>query len=193
MILGEDPKHVQDRHSHGHRHGHRRRGQEARGQRLEARGQRLEARGQRIEAYIRSHWLLAGWLGGSGLAGSAAGQNIRFELQKQFLLLFFLVFLQKPSKTIRFHAFFEASKCRISHYSATLSPFAILAPKCQFHEVFLRSKSISDAPAQWGARSGSAGTSPLRTHSLSYRSKNPICQRHVQGITLNRTNRRAWF
>ena len=127
------------------------------------------SKNQTFPYVLGTGWLRAGWLG--RLAGIPV-----LTSKKQVLHWFFMVFLQKPPKTIRFHAFLETSKCRISHYSATLIPFA---PKCQFHEVFLRSKSIFDAPAQWGARSGSAGTSPARTHSLPYVNKNRICQRHV--------------
>ena len=80
---------------------------------------------------LGSGWLWAGWLG--RLAGIPV-----LTSKKQVLHKFFIVLPQKPSKTLCFHTFSEASKCRISQYSATLSPNAILAPKCQFHEAFLR-------------------------------------------------------
>ena len=153
---------------------------------MEAGGCRLEAGGWRLEArdwfFMVFHCFT--------LVFHCFSLFSSKNLQKPYVFMLFcsrskyyIGFSWFSSKNIKkpcvFIFFFEASKCRISHYSATLSPFAILAPKCQFHEVFLRSKSIFDAPAQWGARQRSTETSPARTHSLSYRSKNPICQRHV--------------
>ena len=79
---------------------------------------------------LGSGWLQAGWLG--RLAGIPV-----LTSKKQVLHLFFIVVFKKPAKTYCFHAFSEASKCRISQHSATLSPNAILAPKCKFQKAFL--------------------------------------------------------
>ena len=67
-----------------------------------------------------------------------AGWTTRFDVQKACITLVFHYLPKKPPNTNCFQTFSEASKCRISQYSATLSPNAILAPKCQFHEAFLR-------------------------------------------------------
>ena len=88
-----------------------------------------------------------GWL------ARPAGWNTRFDFQKASITYVLHCFLcQKQSKTYCFHTFSEASKCRISQYSATLSPFAILAPKCQFHEAFLRVTFKKHGNFQSGAR-----------------------------------------
>ena len=93
---------------------------------------------------LGSGWLQAGWL------GRLAGIHV-LTSKKQVLHVFFIVLHRKPAKTECFHTFSGASKCRISQYSATLSPFAILAPKCQFHKAFVRVTFKKDCNFQSGA------------------------------------------
>ena len=50
---------------------------------------------------------------------------------------------------VRFKFVLEASKYRFSKYSATVSRNAILAPKCEFHDAFLRARRIFGGGAQY--------------------------------------------
>ena len=77
-----------------------------------------------ILAHIRSHWLLAGWLGGSGLAGSAGWLKYPLWPPKSNYYIgfswFFLKSLQKPYVFIRFRKLRNAGFHNIAPLSVRL-------------------------------------------------------------------------